>query len=216
MFTHASAYSSTTSLKDNLWMIRALMMAYRATQRDNYKTEAKQLLANIFQTFYSGKGYYYTYIGKSAIKSPYNISDNIDMCRQLNLLSYLFHDEKYKARANEVLAFLTNEKLMKTLSTEPGILTAAEELKEEPTVAALMQKEDNRLEKPYLREVTAFPHYYFNGSVYGKTNVPEDKKDLFNSIDGSFMVLCTSSYCSSPMYTIKELSGFLYKRVLNK
>lgn len=215
-YMHGEKYAATTSLKDNSAMLKTLMLLYRATQKENYKTEATQLVKEISANFNSGKGYFYTYVGNSAIKSTYNISENIDVARLLNYASYFFHEPAYKKQAQEIINFLTTEAVINSMSTEPGILSAVEELSYEPINAALMVKKGDALIADYLKETTAFPRFYFNSVIYNKENVIEDKKDLFDSFDENFMVLCTSSYCSSPLFNTKEFSGFMYKRVLEK
>ncbi|MBA3682926.1 MAG: thioredoxin domain-containing protein [Bacteroidetes bacterium] len=215
-YMHGEKYAATTSLKDNSAMLKTLMLLYRATHNEAYKTEAGELVNEIAANFNSGKGYFYTYIGNSAIKSTYNVSENIDACRLLNYSSYYFNQPSYKKYAKEILSFLTNETVFNTLSTEPGILNAAEELNYEPINAALMLKKGDALTPDYLKETIAFPRFYFNSVIYDKGNVIEDKKDLFDSFDDNFMVLCTSSYCSSPLFNTKEFTEFMYKRVLEK
>ena len=53
-------------------------------------------------------------------------------------------------------------------------------------------------------------------TVNSAMSVVEDKKDLFEAFDENFIVLCTSSYCSSPLVNQKTFVEFLYKRVLEK
>ncbi|MDP3557904.1 MAG: DUF255 domain-containing protein [Bacteroidota bacterium] len=215
-YMHGENYSATTSLKDNSAMLKTLMLLYRATQNELYHKEAKQLIKEIASNFNSGKGYFYTYIGNSAIKSTYNVSENIDIARLLNYASHFFYEPEYKKAGQEIINFLTTETVLNTLSTEPGILSAAEELSYEPINAALMLKKDESLTPDYLRETIAFPRFYFNSVIYNKETVIEDKKDLFDSFEDNFMVLCTSSYCSSPLFNIKDFTEFMYKRVLEK
>jgi len=214
-FMHGNHYAATTSLKDNLSVLKTLMLAYRATQNQLYKMEAKDLVKNIVTKFHSDKGYLYTYIGNSAIKATYNISENIDACRLLNYASYCFEEPLYKTEANSILNFLIDSKVLKTISTEPGILTAAEELKTEPTVAALMIKNGEDFKLDYLQTTVSYPHFYFNSHVYTKDNIIKDKQDLFEAFDTNFMILCTSTYCSSPLLSFKDFKDFLYKRALN-
>ena len=215
MFMHGNHYAATTSLKDNLSVLRALLLAYRATQNQVYKTEAKDLVKNIVAKFHSDKGYLYTYTGSSAIKATYNISENIDACRLLNYAAYYFDEPSYKIEASGVFNFLIDRKILNTLSTEPGILSAAEELKTEPTVAALMIKKGDDFKADYLQATIAYPQFYFNSMVYTKDNIIKDKQDLFDAFDTNFMILCTSSYCSSPLFTFIDFKDFLYKRALN-
>ncbi|MGZ3932278.1 MAG: DUF255 domain-containing protein, partial [Bacteroidia bacterium] len=112
MYMHGESYAATVSLKDNTWMARNLLMQYRATQKPQYKSEAEQILNNVAGTFPSGKGFLYTYVGKSALKSAYSISENIDAARLLNYCSHVFHEPLYKTKAKEVFDFLTNERII--------------------------------------------------------------------------------------------------------
>ncbi len=219
-FMHGAKYNSTVSLKDNICALKALLLIYRTTQKETYKKEARQIAENISTTFYSGKGYFYTYVGSSALKASYNVQENIETCRLLNYCSHFFNEPAYKIKATETFNFLTSKELSEVISTEPGILSASEEIKDEPITAAFMQKKaslskDDPLKYDYIRECISFPHFYFSSAIYNKENIIEDKKELFESFDENFTVLCTSSYCSSPMFTTKEFLDFLYKRVLD-
>ncbi len=215
-YMHGNSYTATVSLKDNSSVLKTLLLLYRATQQAIYKQEAKELVKNISVNFNSGKGYLYTYVGSSAIKASYNITENIDACRLLNYSSYYFNEPSYKTQASDILNFLTDSKVLKTLSTEPSILMAAKEIKTEPTTAAFMIKKNQDFKADYLAVTTGCPHFYFNSVVYTKDNIIEDKKDLFESFDDNFMILCTSSYCSSPTFSIQIFTDFLYNRVLGE
>jgi len=204
----------TTSLKDNLAVLKTLMLMYRATENSIYKSEAIRLVREISTTFNSGEGYLYSYIGSSAIKSTYNVSENIEACRLLNYAAYFFKDPKYKNLSIKLLKFLTNPALVKTLRTEAGILSAAEELQEEPTVAAIMLKKENSLKAKYILASISFPQFYFNNIVYTNKTIGTDKIDLFDAYDKNFMILFTSSYCSSPQFTIDAYKKLLYSRLL--
>jgi hypothetical protein len=174
-------------------------------------------LANEINAFFNlGNGYFYSYVGENAIKPTYNVSENIETCRLLNYGSSSFHEPRYKKTADELLAFLTSATLVNSIDTEPGILSAVDELKAEPINAAFMLKTNDAFKDEYVKATIAFPRFYFNSLVYTKETVVADKKDLFEAFDKNFTVLCTSSYCSSPMASFKEFESFLYSRVLGK
>ena len=97
-YKHVARYTSTISLNDNLAMLKTLMLAYRATQQEVYKTEAAQLVKEINTLFNSHTGYFYAYTENSAIKATYNITENIEACRLLNYSSYFFHEPEFKKR----------------------------------------------------------------------------------------------------------------------
>ncbi|MBS1651994.1 MAG: thioredoxin domain-containing protein [Bacteroidetes bacterium] len=216
LFQHGKNASATTSLKDNACMARNLILLYRATQNEKYKKQAYELLKNISTTFSFNNSYFYTYVGKSAIKAPYNISENIETCRLLNYASYIFNEPFFKQKATEIFNFLVNSKVVNSIATEPGILSAFEEIATEPIMAALMLKKEDPLKDGYLKSTVSFPHFYFYSTIYNASNITEDKKDIFNSLNTNFVILCTSSYCSSPMTSQQEISDFIYKRVLSE
>jgi hypothetical protein len=206
--------NTTTSLKDNLAMLKTLMLMYRATENPVYKSEASKLVREISTTFYSGKGYLYTHIGSSPIKATYNVSENIEACRLLNYSSYFFKDVKYKNVSVEILKFLTNPALVLKLPTEAGILTAVEELQLDPTLAVMMLKKDNSMKSNFIATCISFPQFYFNNVVYTHKTIGSDKIDLFDAYDKNFMIVCTSSYCSSPEFTMDAYNKLLYARLL--
>jgi uncharacterized protein YyaL (SSP411 family) len=214
-YIHGEAYTSTTSLEDNIAMLKTLMLLYRATQAAPYKSEATMLVREIASTFNSGRGFFYTYIGSSPIKPSYNISENIETCRLLNYSSYFFNEPKYKKLSEGLLSFLTNDAVISSLTIEPGILTASEELNSEPNMAALIIKNGTALKSDYLQTSLSFPEFYFNSVIYTEKNIPADKLNLFDAYDKNFILLCTSSYCSSPLFTKASFADFLYKHTLN-
>jgi len=210
-YIHGEAYTATTSLKDNLAMLKTLMLLYRATQNGAYKSEASMLVREIATTFNSGKGYFYSYIGSSPIKPSYNISENIETCRLLNYSSYFFNEPKYKKIAEDLLSFLTSTTVINDITIEPGILTASEELNSELNTAALIIKNGNVLKSDYIKTSLSFPKFYFNDVIYTEKNIAADKLNLFDAYDKNFILLCTSSYCSSPLFTQASYIDFLYK-----
>lgn len=215
-YIHSEAYGTIfVSLKDNLAVLKTLMLMYRATGNTIYKSAAAQLVREIATTFNSGKGYLYSFIGSSPIKATYNISENIEACRLLNYSSYFFKNTKYKSLSEDILKFLTNPTLVYTLSTEAGILSAAEELQHEPTIAALMLKNENGLKTYYIAASISFPRFYFNNVIYTNKTIGSDKMNVFDASDKNFMILCTSTYCSDPQFTIDTYKKLLYSRLLN-
>jgi uncharacterized protein YyaL (SSP411 family) len=195
-------------------MLKTLILLYRATGNAAYKSEAAKIVREISNTFNSGKGYLYSYIGSSPIKATYNISENIEACRLLNYSSYFFKETKYKSLSVEILKFLTNPALVSKIATEAGILSAAGELQHEPTIAAMMLKKESSLKDAYIAASISFPQFYFNNVVYTDKTIGSDKIDLFDAYDQNFMILCTSSYCSSPQFTIDTYKKLLYSRLL--
>lgn len=215
-YIHSEAYGTISiSLKDNLAVLKTLMLMYRATGNTTYKSAASQLIREIATTFNSGNGYLYSFVGSSPLKATYNVSENIEACRLLNYSSYFFKNSKYKSLSENILKFLTNPALVNTLSTEAGILSAAEELQHEPTIAALMLKNENGLKTYYIAASVSFPKFYFNNVIYTNKTVGSDKMKVFDASDKNFMILCTSTYCSEPQFTIDTYKKLLYSRLLD-
>jgi uncharacterized protein YyaL (SSP411 family) len=214
-YMHSTNKLSTISLKDNLAMLKTLMLLYRATSNTLYKKEAQTLLREITNTFNSGKGYFYTYVGSSPLKPTYNVAENIEACRLLNYSSYFFNNPSYKKTAQNILAFLTTPELVKTLPTEAGILSAANELSEEPNMAAFMQKTNTTQQSTFTKLCISFPKFYFNNEVYTAQTISPEKYDLFQAYDKNFMILCTSTVCSSPQFNMQSFTNLLYTHLFN-
>lgn len=208
-YMHGEA-NTIICLKDNLAMLKTLMLMYRATNNNMYKSEAAKLIREISSTFNSGKGYLYTFIGNSPIKATYNVSENIEACRLLNYASYFFKETKYRSLSLEILNFLTTPMLVSKMLTEAGILSAAEELQKEPTVAALMLKNADALQTTFINASISFPQFYFNNVIYTDKTIGSDKIDMFDAYDKNFIILCTSSYCSPPQFSTDAYKQLLY------
>lgn len=204
---------SIISLKDNMAMLKTLLLLYRATNNNIYRSAAAKLVMEISTTFNSGKGYLYAYIGSSPIKSAYNVSENIEACRLLNYASYIFKNPRYKNLSQEILNFLTTPALVNTLPTKAGILSAAEELRTEPTIAAMMLKTDDAFKSDFIHTSVSFPQFYFNNILYTDKTIGSDKMELFDSYDKNFVILCTSSYCSPPQFSIDAYKQLLYRHL---
>ena len=213
-YCHNAHYTSSISLKDNLAMAKVSIMLYKATENTMYKSEAEKIIRELTNTFDSGNGYLNAYVGNNPLKATYNISENIEACRLLNYCSYVFHEPKYKKNALTIFNFLTNEKIVNSISTEPGILSAADELATEPITATLMIKGSPQLKEGFTKTCLACPKFYFNQEWYTSSTITSNKVDIFDAFDTNFIVLCTSSYCSPPMYSIESFNDFLYNRVL--
>lgn len=214
-YMHSDDKQKTIYLKDNLAMLKTLLLMHRATSNTIYKKEAAKLVREISYTFNSGKGYFNSYIGNTAIKASFNVQENIDACRLLNYCSYEFKNPTYKNLATTILDFLTNPELVQTLSTETGILSAATELSEEPFVAVYMSKNTNPLREAYIKSCIAFPKFYFSNEDFTEKTITSNKVGLFESYDKNFMILSTSTYYSSPYFTIDKFNKLLYSRLLN-
>ncbi|WP_299251194.1 DUF255 domain-containing protein [uncultured Cytophaga sp.] len=215
-YTHSTNKLSTISLKDNLAMVKTLILLYRATSNTLYKKEAAKLLREITHTFNSGNGYLYSFVGSSPLKATYNISENIEACRLLNYSSYFFKNSAYKFAAENIMQFLIKPELIKTYSTEAGILSAANELLEEPNTGVYMQKTTPAQQAAFIKSCISFPKFYFNNEVYTNQTISSEKYELFQAYDKNFMILCTSTVCSSPQYTIQSFTNLLYKRLFNE
>lgn len=211
-YAHGSNYTSNISLKDNLAIVKAALVLYRATQDAAYRSEAARIIQEISNTFYSGNGYMLSFIGNSPLKVGYNIAENIEACRLLNYCSHVFNEPKYKTQAQTIFRFLTNRNLVESMSTEPGILSAYEELRSEPIKAALMIKSGEDLKTDYLNSALSFPKFYFENTVYTAATIPSDKYELFDAYDKNFIIVCTSSYCSPPVSSKDAFEKLLFKR----
>ncbi len=205
--------NSIVSLSDNLYMVMALNSLYRATADKSYLKKLNELAEFIDHNFAGSNGAYLSYYGNTGLPAQPVIAENINLCRFFNLYSYVSEDKVYKTKAEKIFAFLTTPTLVEQLSTEPGILTAYEELQKEPLTATFLMYKKTEEATTMLRETIAYPDYYFLNNIYfSQQQVPADKKDMFSSFDSNVLFFCTSSYCSMPVINQESVLKTLYKK----
>jgi len=100
---------------------------------------------------------------------------------------------------------------MSTIYSEPGILMTKAESMSEPLSATFLIKNENDYWKELYRKTLATPLFYQLNHKYAKNTLPPEKAELFSVFDDNALLYCTSTYCSSPIYTIKDLEAFLKK-----
>ncbi len=205
-------YNGIVSLSDNLYMAMALNTLYRATADKNYLKKLTKLATFIDEHYSTKYGAYLSYYGNTGLAAEPVISENINLCRFFNLYSHVSGYKTYKTKAEKIFSFLTTPAIVDKLSTEPGILTAYDELSKEPLTATFLIYKKNEDAESSLRETIAYPDFYFlNNTYFSQDQVPADKKDMFSSFDSNVLFFCTSSYCSMPITSLSQTVKTLYK-----
>ena len=57
----------------------------------------------------------------------------------------------------------------------------------------------------------AMAPFYSKYNFYTQESLPEAKKELFEGFDENVLFVCTSSYCSSPIFNEQDVDAFFSK-----
>lgn len=212
-YYHGKQGREIISLNDNIYMAKALLMMYRVSGDTSYLRKTKACIDFITTTFNSSYGYYYNYSGKAALPPSYNISENIELARVLNLVSYYEQDKTTKQKSVAIISFLLGKEAMAKMYTEPGLISASEEIKKEP-LSALYFSPDNNHDAKTKQALISAPLFYVRSVLVSDKYMPEDKAELFEGFDANTVFFCTENFCSSPLRSSAEVEEFLHKSVL--
>lgn len=211
-FVHEHAGEDLVTLSDNLNTARALFYAYRATNDNNYLQVSKDVGDFIVKTFSNANGGFNSYAGNNGLKPQPVLSENIDACRFLNLLSYATDDKELRARAAKTLQYLLTPVVQQEVSTEPGILSALGEVGKEPLSATLLFYGQTGDTERMLQQTLASPVFYLVNHTYADpTALPEDKRTMFEGFNKPVLFFCTARFCSAPLFDSEGVQDYFAK-----
>lgn len=107
-----------------------------------------------------------------------------------------------------IYSFLVNPKVFNTYYNEPAILMLSNELNSEPNQFVLLEKNE---ENNVINKAKYMAPFYSIFNTYNENNLPSDKEGMFAGFNTNVLFVCTSSYCSSPIYNESEVSKFFIK-----
>ena len=207
LYSHSFKKDKVINLKDNLSMASALISLTRNTG-NKYDDELKSLMKAIKSNFILNNGSFKSFSGNIGLKESPIISENIIAARLFNWYGHYSKDEFYMKIAKKTYQFLITPEVATTYFLEPGILSLQKEINTEPNHFVSLIKGAN---VDFINRAKAMAPFYSLFETYKAEDLPEDKKELFEGFEESVMLVCTSSYCSSPIYDEKDVNQFSLK-----
>ncbi|ASZ12068.1 DUF255 domain-containing protein [Chitinophaga pendula] len=131
-YSHDLFPAGAPALADQLYLCQALLQHYNASGNTANLQIAKDIMQYILRHFKRPAGGYNSFAGNDPLlKAIPVLSENIDLCRLLNKLSY-YGEPSFKIAAGNILAYIISPTVLKGIIAEPGILMAQTELRLPP------------------------------------------------------------------------------------
>lgn len=197
------------SFSDNRYLIDLLMIIYQATGTDNYLTEANKLAQAVDQNFREEFGFV-SAKGKIAKAAAKVELDNLLAVLTYNNLSQLTGDRGYKDLALEIYETTDKAYLFKKVGYLPLLQMAEEQLSQEAFHAVyLTDGSNNILAQDFYKRLLLHKSQYIVFERLSIDQMNEEQQMMYGGLPAGTLFMCTSSFCSAPMYEVKELEAFL-------
>jgi uncharacterized protein len=209
LFFHSYKKENIISLRDNIAVAEALIQYLKINPKNaTYKNALEQLMKSIQKEFVLENGALRSFSGNNGLVAEPIIVENIKMARLFNWYAHFTNDMNYKETAKSVYVFLTHPKVAESYYTEPALLALHTEINTEPNQHVMLNVsgETNLLLNAFS-QAPFFSLFYH----YTKEELPEDKQPLFDGFNEDVMLICTSYYCSSPMYNAGDVKRFFIR-----
>lgn len=209
LFYHGNDQRQIWSLKDQIGVIDLYIELLKDNpENKGYEKELGQLITAVTNAYLLENGSAKSFVGENGLSPNPIITENIKLARALNWYSHYSKKQEYKVKAKALYTFLINPEVVETYYNEPAILMLNNELNNEPNQFVFLEiTNDNKV----INKAKAMASFYSLFNTYTYKTLPEEKQGMFGGFDKNVLFVCTSNYCSSPMYTNQDIVDFLVK-----
>ena len=209
LYAHGNENNNITSLRDQIAMADFLINLIKSDiTNSKAKQELKSLCSLIKNNYLLANGAFKSFEGNNGLMAQPLKEENIQIARIFNWYGYYSKDHNYIDIAKKTYQFLTSEALAKDYYSEASLLLLANELKGEPTQYVYLNTGKGNEFNHVLQSMLPFYSMVHIGKIH---QLPKEKQKLFGSFNENVLFRCTSTYCSTPIYSEEEL-----KKELNK
>lgn len=208
LFAHSYEKEQVITLKDNLSIVAAFISLTRDVNPKN-EQQLSTLMKAIKKNFVLENGAFKSFTGNIGLKESPIISENIIAARLFNWYGHYSNDHSYIEVAKKTYHFLISPEVAKTYYLEPGVLSLQQELNTEPKQFVSLLIDETQTE--YINKAKAMAPFYSIFKAYKPKQLPADKKELFDGFEENVTLVCTSSYCSAPIYDEIGVNQFFLK-----
>ncbi len=208
LYYHSFKKEKVITLKDNLSMASALISLTR-NSNNKHKEELRTIMTAIKNNFILENGSFKSFLGNIGLKENPIISENIIASRLFNWYGHYSNDSSYIKIAKKTYQFLITPEVAKTYYLESGILSLQKELNTEPNQFVSLVIDPSKID--FANRAKAMGPFYSIFKTYKPEELPADKKELFDGFEKNTILVCTSSYCSSPIYNLQGVNQFFLK-----
>lgn len=203
LYKHAYESRGIASLRDQI-AVAELFVEFLKNDANNesIQKELTVLVKAIRDNFTNENGSLKSFSGSNGLTPEPIIEENIRMARVFNWYAASGKDIRFKESAKNVYHFLISDAVSKDYYTEPALLMLESELQDEPTNYVYLQTGTGIDFSGAVHVVVPFYSIVYDGKL---KSLPIDKQELIGEFKENVLLMCTSSYCSSPMYDLGSL-----------
>lgn len=203
LFSHTNEVKEIASLRDQLAMLELLVELAKNNSSDaSIKYELQQLVEAIIANFENKNGSMKSFSGNNGLAPQPLVEENIRLARMLNWYAAFTQKNNYKELATKMYRFLISDEVSKEYYSEPSLLLLEKELEKEPTQFVYLQTGKGNDFSGALHVMIPFYSIVYDGVL---SELPADKQELIGTFEQNVILLCTSNYCSSPIYDEEDL-----------
>jgi uncharacterized protein YyaL (SSP411 family) len=197
------------SFEDNRKLIDALLIYYQITQEEHYLSVATKLGYAAIKHFDSNFGIRSAF-GDLALPAALVPMDNIAAVSTYNMLGQITALDTFKNYAVQTYNHQSSSEMSRSQTTLPLFLQATKELKKEPFHAQFISSNSkSKQHHSLLSAILVNPNSYFVFDVLVLGEMNEIDEDFYGNFNPGTLFMCTSSFCSSPIYSVEDLKAFL-------
>jgi uncharacterized protein YyaL (SSP411 family) len=204
------------SMKDNRETMRAFLRAYEATGNVDYLNEASSIAKMLLMKFRSAagatKGLMLPFQNGGIIKPKPVVEDNLEFCIDLMKLgNYAKEDSAvFLATSTEIFKKIPADELTAKMRTLPLVIELLRYQNSEPFHAVWLYDEaGTECEIKVVRRLMLHRDPWLVIERKDLKNLSGDDKILYGGMEHGTLFMCTSTFCSSPIRSVRELEGFL-------
>ena len=209
IFKREKGNSSIYSFSDNRHLLDLLMITYQATGNTKYLTKAEKLGNKVELLFHEDYGFASAKgdLAKQAAKVEL---DNLLAVLTFNNLSQITGDKDFHLLAEKVYETTDKADLFTKVGYVPLLQLADEQLNEEAFHAVyLTDGKNTQMGQEFYKKLLIHPSQYFVFEYLNMDEMNEEQQMMYGGLPAGTLFMCTSSYCSAPMYEVSDLDNFL-------
>ena len=205
LYAHTAKTKQTDALRDNLAMAQLFVEHVKRFPRDKaIKSALDDLLQSIVAHFQLPNGTFQGFTGELGLTPEPIVEENVPLARVFNWYASYSGKKVYKKHGQDIVTYLCQLDAAKKFYHEPGMSMLLEEIKSEAQSHVSVKEGQTHL----LLE-SAYPFAPFYSCFMIQEDAPNSEKgQRFAGISEASLFICTSAFCSSPLWDQKAVAGF--------
>ncbi|MEP1026047.1 MAG: DUF255 domain-containing protein, partial [Crocinitomicaceae bacterium] len=209
LFMRELGVKNIFSFEDNRRLVELLIMHAQLKGNQSYLASAQSLSLEMYQQFKSENGML-SAVGDKSVLPTIVDHDNLSAAITYNFLYHVTGDKKIADISKEIYEKTDKAAQQEIMGRLPVLQMADEQLNTEPFHAVLLTDGTNsKLGKDFYKKLLLHPSQYIIFEYLQIREMTEEQQMMYGGLPAGTLFMCTSSYCSAPMYDVESLERFL-------